>query len=136
MEIFFCEKFELRGGSDLSEFLWADYKKGQWSGEYLSDILKLKTSESGMHGLGFRDYRQVAIAFMEEHLKYKVDGTGLDQDAILDVQAGHSSRTAGLAYAIAEGDHRSVSREAMHKFENESKRWYNLLLKKTIIEGT
>jgi hypothetical protein len=46
-----------------------------------------------MHGLGFQEYRQVAMAFMEKHLKYKVDEF---EDSMLDIQAGHTSRTAGM----------------------------------------
>jgi hypothetical protein len=122
IEIYFSEKFECKGTQDLRELLWADYKKGIWNGEYISDALKVHTSESGMQGLGFREYRQVATAFMEKHLKYKEE-MSICVDAILDIQAGHSSRTAGLAYAIAEGDHRSVSREGMHRFYIASKGW-------------
>jgi hypothetical protein len=35
--------------------------------------LQIYTSNHGMHGLGFQEYRQVATAFMEKHLKYNVD---------------------------------------------------------------
>jgi len=65
---------------------------------------------------------------MEKHLKYKEEEMSIGMDAVFDIQAGHSSRTAGLAYAIADRDHRSVSREGMHRFYMASKDWYDLLL--------
>ena len=68
-----------------------------------------------MHGLGFQEYRQVATAFMEKHLKYNVDDPD-DGDCMLDRQAGHSSRTAGMEYARSTEDHRQVGREEMHGF--------------------
>ena len=48
-------------------------------------------------------------------------------NAILDLQAGHSSRTASTSYAVSSEDYRSVSREAMHKFYLASKAWHELL---------
>ena len=51
MEIYLSEKFNCKGTKDLREFLWADYKKGLWDGEYLSDQLKLQTSKHGMRAL-------------------------------------------------------------------------------------
>ena len=72
LEIFLSHKFNCKGASDLNEFLWADYRKGRWSGEYLSDLLKSACIEHKMQPLGFRDYIQVALAFMERHPKYKV----------------------------------------------------------------
>jgi len=69
----------------------------------------------------------VATAFMEKHLKYKADELQIIWDAIYDLQAGHSSRTAGIAYAIGTKDHRSVSRDAMHQFYLASKSWHELL---------
>ena len=80
-----------------------------------------------MHGLGFREYRQVAIAFMETHLKFSLDEMGLGMNAILDLQTGHTSRTASASYAVSSKDHRSVSREAMHQFYLTSKVWHDLL---------
>ena len=70
----FSNKFNCKGRNDLCEFLWADYKKGIWTGEYLSDLLKMHTSKNNMRALGFREYRQIAVAFMEKHLKYNIDG--------------------------------------------------------------
>jgi len=112
MEIYLSEIFNTKGKQDLKEFLWADYRKGIWNGAFLSDLLKQYTSKYGMHGLGFREYRQVATAFMEKHLKYKLNEIGLEMDAFLDLQAGHTSRTASTSYAVSFEDHRSVSREA------------------------
>ena len=128
MEIFLSEKFNCKGTKDLREFMWADYKKGLWDGEFLSDQLKLQTSKSGMRALGFREYRQVATAFMEKHIKYNVTERTLRLDAILDRQAGHSGRTAGMSYAVASEDHNAVSRDAMHQYYLASKAWYELLL--------
>jgi hypothetical protein len=125
LEVFFSEKFNYKGANDLNEFMWADYRKGIWDGEFLSDRLQIYTSGHGMHGLGFQEYRQVAIAFMEKHLKYKADEF---EDSVLDMQAGHSSRTAGMEYARSTEDHRQIGREAMHKFYLVSRAWQRLLL--------
>ena len=81
-----------------------------------------------MRGLGFQEYRQVATAFMEKHLEYKLDDSDNNVDAIFDVQAGHSSRTAGMEYARSTEDHRQVGREAMHQFFLVSMQWQDLLL--------
>lgn len=127
LEIFLSHKFNCKGANDLNEFLWADYRKGRWNGEFLSDLLKITTSQHKMQALGFRDYRQVAGAFMEKHLKYKTkDIRGLN--AILDLQAGHNSRTAAVDYAVSTEDHGKVSREAMHQYYLASKEWHELLL--------
>lgn len=126
-EIFLSHKFKCKGANDLNEFLWADYKKGRWDGEFLSDLLKVTTSQNKMQSLGFRDYRQVALAFMEKHLKYKVrDIQGLN--AILDLQAGHTSRTAAAEYAVSTEDHGKVSREAMHQYYLASIEWSEFML--------
>ena len=66
-----------------------DYRKGIWDGDFLSDRLQISMSGHRMHGLGFQEYRQVATAFMEKHLKHRED----DSDSWLDLQAGHSSHT-------------------------------------------
>ena len=127
LEIFLSHKFNCKGANDLNEFLWADYRKGRWNGEFLSDLLKITTSQHKMQALGFRDYRQVALAFMEKYLKYKTkDIQGLN--AILDLQAGHNSRTAAADYAVSTEDHGKVSREAMHQYYLASKEWHKLLL--------
>jgi len=128
LEVFLSEKFKCKGAADLNEFMWADHKKGVWDGEFLSDLLQTYTSEHGMRGLGFQEYRQVATAFMEKHLKYKVDDSDNNVNTIFDVQAGHSSRTAGMEYARSTEDHRQVGREAMHKFFLVSMQWHDLLL--------
>ena len=135
IEIYFSKKFHCEGADDLGEFIWADYKKGLWDGDFISDLLKKQTSKHGMRALGFREYRQVATAFMEKHLKYKVTDVTLSLDAILDRQAGHRSKTAGTSYAVASEDHNSVSREAMHMYYLESREWYNLLLEDEEVKG-
>jgi len=127
LEVFLSTKFNCNGKDDLKEFLWADYRKGRWNGEFLSDLLKNATSQHKIPALGFRDYRQVAVAFMEMHLKYKAKDK-LGQNAIVDLQAGHSSRTAGIDYAVSTEDHGKVSREAMHLYYLESMEWNELLL--------
>ena len=124
LEVFFSNKFNYEGAADLNEFMWADYRKGVWDGEFLSDRLQIYTSGHGMHGLGFQEYRQVATAFMEKHLKYKLDEF---EDSMLDIQAGHTSRTAGMEYARSTEDHRQVGREVMHKFYLVSNAWQRLL---------
>jgi hypothetical protein len=130
IEIFFSGLFNCKGRNDLNEFLWADYKKGIWSGEYLSDLLKSHTSKSKMRALGFRDYRQIAVAFMEKHLKHNLGGHVWEgEENIFDLQAGHVGRTVERHYAVASGDSRIVSREGMHQYYHASKAWYELLLK-------
>ena len=127
----FSNKFNCKGRNDLREFLWADYKKGIWTGEYLSDLLKIYTSKNNMRALGFREYRQIAVAFMEKHLKYNIDGFSWEgEENIFDLQTGHVGRTVGRNYANAFGDSRVVSREAMHQYYLASKAWYQFLLKK------
>jgi hypothetical protein len=127
LEVFLSCKFNCKGGDDLNEFLWADYKKGRWDGEFLSDLLKITTSEHKMQALGFRDYRQVAVAFMEKHVKYKVkDIQGVN--SILDLQGGHSSLTVGRDYAVSTEDHGQISRETMHQYYLASMEWSQLLL--------
>ena len=128
VEIFFSTKFHQKGEADLREFLWADYRKGIWDEDYLSELFKQYTSQYEMHGLGFQEYRQVATAFMEQHLKYKGNYLEKDQDSTWDLQAGHSSKTAGIAYARAYNDHRMVSRDAMHQFYLISNDWNDLIL--------
>jgi hypothetical protein len=134
LEVFFSEKFGCKGVVDLNEFMWADHRKGVWDGEFLSNLLQTYTSSHGMHGLGFREYRQVASAFMEKHLKYKEDEGEIAQNAVLDMQAGHSSAMAGAHYARATEDHRQVSRELMHQYYLVSREWGTLLLQNNVTE--
>ena len=129
VEIFFSTKFHQPGEADLREFLWADSRKGMWDGDYLSGLFKQYTSQHEMHGLGFQEYRQVATSFMEMHLKYKEDYLEKDQDSLWDFQAGHSSKTAGNAYARAYKDHRMVSRDVMHHYYLISNDWNDLISK-------
>ena len=49
LEVFFSNKFNYEGAADLNEFLWADYRKGVWDGEFLSDRLQISTSRHGIH---------------------------------------------------------------------------------------
>jgi hypothetical protein len=128
IEILFSKYFNCNGRNDLDEFLWADYKKGIWSGEYISDLLKVHTSKNKMHPLGFREYRQIATAFMEKHLRYKIEEE--TEENIFNLQAGHKGRTVERNYANAIGDSRVVSREAMHHYYLASMEWYQFLLKK------
>jgi hypothetical protein len=132
IEVLFSNYFKCTGRKDLNEFLWADYKKGIWSGEYLSDLLKLHTSKNEMRGLGFREYRQVAIAFMEKHVKHKLDRSWEVEENILNLQAGHVGRTVERYYASAVGDSRVIGREAMHQYYLGSKAWYMFLLNEEI----
>jgi hypothetical protein len=127
IEIFFCEQFKLYGLEDLKEFLWADYRKGIWNGEYLSDTLKVTTSSSkDIPAFGYRDYRQVATAFMEKHIKYK--DNHIQEQNILDLQAGHRSETASTSYAVSTTDHRAVNRDMLYLYRMASKAWYTLML--------
>ena len=140
VEIFFCNLFQLPGLKDLKEFLWADYRKGLWNGEYLSDTLKLFTSTSkDLPGLGYRDYRQVSTAFMEKHIKYKVDAEVESEDNILDLQAGHSTATATTRYAVGKTDLRTITRDMLFSFRVASKTWHKLMLgevpKSSIVNG-
>ena len=135
LEVFLSERFNCKGAADLNEFMWADFNKGLWTGDFLSDLLKQTTSGHGMHGLGFREYRQVATVFMEKHLKYKAaDPDDENVNAVFDMQAGHSSRTAGASYAVATEDHRQVSRDVIHRYYTVSREWYELLLEDEVME--
>jgi hypothetical protein len=125
VEVFFSDKFHHAGAADLNEFLWADYRKGIWDGDRLSARLQEHMVENGMHGLGLREYRQVATAFMKRHLKYNAD---TDINTFLDAQAGHSKRIAETEYAISMEDHRQLSTEAMHQYFLVSTEWQRLLM--------
>ena len=116
LEILLSEKFNCKNTADLNEFMWADHKKDVWDGEFLSGLLQTYISEHEMRGLGFQEYRQVTMMFMEKYLKYKMDDSDNNVNAIFDVQTGHSSRMTGMEYARSTEDHRQVGREAMHKF--------------------
>jgi len=109
----------------MKEFLWADYRKGVWDGDDLSNLLKTSSVRS-MRPLGIREYRQVATAFMEQHLRYKVDD-GQEEENIFNLQAGHGGRTTNLRYAVATGDSRIITRSAMHQFFIASGKWSALL---------
>ena len=127
LEIYFCEQFNLKGKDDLKQFLWADYKKGIWDGDDLSNLLKTFTVEHGIHPLGIAEYRQVATAFMEQHLRYRVDPDATDEHSIFNLQAGHTDVTTGARYAVASGDSRTISRDDLHKYHLASERWQQLL---------
>jgi hypothetical protein len=115
LDVVFSEKFSCKGDVHLNEFLWADYRKGVWDCDFLSDRWRVNTSEHGM----------------QKHLKYRVDESEGNLN-LLDVQAGHSSRTAGIEYAKrSTEDHRQISTESMHKFHLVSKEWQRLLLQQT-----
>jgi len=43
LEVFLSTKFNCNGKDDLKEFLWADYRKGRWNGEFLTCILPMNT---------------------------------------------------------------------------------------------
>jgi hypothetical protein len=128
VEIWFCEYFNLKGKDDLKEFLWADYKRGVWDGDDLSNLLKTFTVLHGMRPLGLQEYRQVAIAYMEKHLRYKVDDGDHDEGGnIFNLQAGHGDRMTNISYAVATGDSRIITRESMHLFYLASEAWQKLL---------
>jgi len=127
LEIWLSEHFHLDGAEDLKEFLWSDYKKGVWDGDDLSNLLKRYTADHGMRPLGLLEYRQVAIAFMEKHILYRVTYGDKEEDNIFHLQAGHTDRTANLRYAIATGDSRIITRETLHQFYLASEAWHRLL---------
>ena len=133
VEVFFARQFQCNGAEDLAEFMWADYKKGLWKGEYLSDLLKIETSRYELPGFGVQEYRQIATAFMEKHVKYKIKKTA-GVNAILDWQAGHNSEMAA-EYATASGDHFLVTREDMHQYFLGSKEWYEVLWSLNVQKG-
>ena len=124
LEIWFSELFRQPGTDDLKEFLWADHKKGVWDGDDLSNLLKMHTVHHNMRPLGLLEYRQVAVAFMEKILRYKVEEEG---ENVFNLQAGHGGRTTNLSYAVASGDSRIITREAMHLFLLASEAWQRLL---------
>lgn len=83
-----------------------------------------------MHGLGYREYRQIAVAFMEKHLKYKVDNPFNEEgEDMFNLQAGHLGRTVEMNYARGSKDSRVIGREAMHQYYLISVIWHDFLLK-------
>ena len=58
----------------------------------------------------------MTMMFMKKYLKYKLDDSDNNVNAILDEQAGHSSRMTGMKYARSTEDHHQIDREAMHRF--------------------
>ena len=129
VEIMFCQELGFKGGADLKEFMWADYNKGRWNSNYISDVFTAITTRHGLSNLGFSEYRHVAIAFMEKHLKHQAKSVLMD--SIFDLQAGHSSSIAGSQYAISDKDHSKVSKDALHNYFLASKEWQELLLNKS-----
>jgi hypothetical protein len=69
LEIMLSDHFHVNGADDLKEFLWADYKKGVWDGDDLSNLVKRYTVGHNMRPLGLLEFRQVVIAFMEKHIR-------------------------------------------------------------------
>ena len=70
--------------------------------------------------LEIREYRHVATAFMEEHLKYhKIN---LDASHIFDLQVGHNSKTAAREYAVGMDDHGEVTRDMMYAYGMASRK--------------
>ena len=124
MEIRLAKKVEGGTAEFLKEFLFADYKK-MWSSDQISDALKLETNRGMSVSLGIREYRHVATAFMEEHLKYhKIN---LDASHIFDLQAGHLSKTAAREYAVGMDDHGEVTRDMMYAYGMASREWHQLM---------
>src|SRR5271167_3781054 len=82
-------------------------------------------NEWGPVSMGFREYRQLIKLFMRKHLKQMAwDEEG---DDIRDVQAGHSSRTAGLRYGIAADDMAELSSDRLLAMFRASQEWHRLL---------
>jgi hypothetical protein len=136
LEIWFCELFQLKGGNDLKEFMWADYKKGVWDGDDLSNLLKQFTAKNNMRPLGIQEYRQVITAFMEKHLRYKSLDDGIPSgDNIFNLQAGHGDRVTNKNYAVALGDSQEITRDKWHYFNLASEDLQGLLKKNKSAEG-
>src|SRR5579871_3317340 len=87
-----CERYE-----NYEKMPFTDHERA-WDGDRLSDIFKSQMNAHGPVTLGFQEYRQLITRFMRKRLKeLKWEE---DEDDILDRQAGHSSRTAGLRYGL------------------------------------
>ena len=130
LEIWFAEEFHLKGADDLKDFLWADYKKGVWDGDDLSNLIKSHTVGHNMRPLGLLELRQVITAFMETHIRYKVVKDEQEGVNIFNLQAGHNDLTTNLCYAVATGDSRIVTREKMHLFRLASEEWQQVMRNK------
>src|SRR5271156_182412 len=71
--------------------------------------------------LGIREYRRVATAFMEEHLKHhKIN---LDGSHILDLQAGYNSKMVAREYAVGMDDHGDM----MYAYGMVSREWHQFM---------
>ena len=124
MEIRLAKKVEGGKAEFLKEYLFADYRK-MWSSNQISDALKQETNRGMSVSLGIREYRHVATAFMEEHLKYhKIN---LEASHIFDLQAGHNSKTAAREYAVGMDDHGEVTRDMMYAYGMASREWHQFM---------
>jgi superfamily II DNA/RNA helicase len=108
------------------------------NGEFVCNAFKAHSLMEMGIPLGIADYRHVAIAFIDKHVRRQPDetehsgdgdgnGNGEAQDDIIDIQAGHSSATAAMYYARSNLDHRWLSRNAMQMFYRCSRKWQSML---------
>ncbi|KAI9472497.1 hypothetical protein BDB00DRAFT_879923, partial [Zychaea mexicana] len=83
--------------------------------------------------LSFSDHRHVSIAFARQLIGAKKTLQHVDEEDLedwpeeLDLQAGHSTATAGLEYARSNIDSRFLDPITAQKYFDMSRRWHTLL---------
>ena len=123
---------------------------GPFNGRQATAALRQATQQHlgvAPNGLGFADYRHVAIAVARQHLRQRYgrfdDANGADNssgsdsdDDIFDRQTGHSSKVAQLRYAVQAGFLDRLQQPQLTAFRNASKAWHALLIPGATFELT
>ena len=123
MEALIAEEIELQGFERYATNLFVDHEKA-WTADNLSRMFKSQTNKWGEVSMGFQEYRQVATAFMSKHLKqHDMDEEG---DDVLDMQAGHSTHTASLRYAVSTSDADELPSDLLYAYLKASESWQAL----------
>lgn len=95
----------------------------QWTAERMRNVFSKVMAVQGLN-LSVSQYRHVAIAFGRRILDDRQWEIML---STIDEQAGHSSDTADVNYAISNVDARSIGPIAMQRFFDASWSWHSLL---------
>ena len=101
-------------------YLWVDQDK-ILSAQNIRDNFLSQFSNIVGPKLSTKNYRHVAIAFMEKHLK------GYLVEIAFHLQAGHSLETAMMHYANSNLDLVNVDRNSYEAFSRASYQWQQLL---------
>lgn len=139
---FFERLQQHRFAVDPSPFLWPDDAGGpKWSTELVRKALREESLIGLGQALNVQTYRQIAVGMSRRFLRPRdrfdddaADGThehradGGDEDTTLDLQAGHTSYTAGTAYARLLTEQPGEVYTAREKFRRVSTAWHRFLL--------